>query len=812
MKKYVLLTLLGFSNLIAQEAANVQVAQMTQPSNDAATNVSTNTMGMDVPAQEPTQNSELIQVQEPQPDDTEEPSIYLNFENASLASVVEYLGEQKKINIIPHKELNDIKVSLTTRHPLTLERAWNVLLTLLEMNTFSMIKVNNVYRIVHAKDNGFEPLPMFSSETGTEPEQLPDSDMVVRYLYFFKNIKAEMARGILSSMIEDSKIRIMNDLNCCILQEQCFNIKAAMKIIKELDLGGLREQIKIIPLKYAEADVLYTLFNEMLQLDQQQKDIRFIGPTTQKERTYFSSSTKIYADNAKNRLILLGTEKNLDKITDFIYKHLDVPLGQAESRLHIYELRYANAETIRPILENILKPPSGGDKSPIVAGYKFFEDVFIASDGGTDASQQNDSSHGSGNRLVIASNKDDWRRLEKFIKKLDKPQPQIAFEIMFVNITSSQDKQLGAQNWGFKGKTPGLGINEFETYNLSDAKPIKTQTTNNEESNNEESNNEDTGMDTSYIKLTTKELNGAAGNPTYITLGRPGGNNINENIWALIKARFNISNHNVIAQPYVIANNNQKCSVDISQTKLIPGPLEPIKGGDNIRKMIEKKAPIKVEINPRINLDGLVDLKLNISINEFKQSLGDDADEVNRSIETRATLYSGEVLVLGGMTRHTDRTTTHKTPLLGDLPIIGTLFKDKTKGQEAENLYVFIRPSIIKPKFEGGSDEYSQLKLDYAKYQMMKNDAFAHEKDPIQRWFFKPSNISTQQALRDRANGVFRPIDDFALGKHNPKSVRMKDDPYFRESEYIAKQKAQRSIARSKQKRSRKAATTIELS
>jgi len=712
MKKYVLLTLLGFSNLIAQEVANVQVAQMTQPSNDKATPAPTHMMGMEVSAQEQPHNSELIQPREILSDDTEDPSIYLNFENASLASVVDYLGEQKKINLIPHKELNDIKVSLTTRHPLTLERAWNVLLTLLEMNSFSMIKVNNVYRIVHSKDNGFEPLPMYSSETGTNPEQLPDSDMVIRYLYFFKNIKAEMARGILSSMIEDSKIRIMNDLNCCILQEQCFNIKAAMKIIKELDLGGLREQIKIIPLKYAEADVLYTLFNEMLQLDQQQKDIRFIGPTTQKERTYFSSSTKIYADSAKNRLILLGTEKNLDKITDFIYKHLDVPLGQAESRLHIYELRYASAETLRPILENILKPPSGGDKSPIVAGYKFFEDVFIASDGGTDTSQQSDSSHGSGNRLIIASNKDDWRRLEKFIRKLDKPQPQIALEIMFVNINNTQDKQLGAQNWGFKGKTPGLGINEFETYNLSDGKPTSDENS--------------TGMDTKYIQLTTKDYEGGIGNPTYITLGRPTG----DNIWALIKARFNISNQNIISQPYIVTNNNKSCNVKISQEKIIPGGLEAVKGGESIQNKVTKTATTSAEIEPRINLDGLVDLKIKIEMNEFKPETGTEAETLDRRVETRATLYSGEVLVLGGMTRNTDKTTTTKTPLLGDLPIIGTLFKDKTKTQEAQNLYVFIRPSIIKPKFEGGSDEYSQLKLDYAKYQIMKNDAFAHEKDP----------------------------------------------------------------------------------
>jgi len=72
----------------------------------------------------------------------EEANIFLNFENATLASVVNYLAEQKKINIIPREELNTINVTLTTRNPMTLDRAWDVLLTLLEMNNFTIMRNN----------------------------------------------------------------------------------------------------------------------------------------------------------------------------------------------------------------------------------------------------------------------------------------------------------------------------------------------------------------------------------------------------------------------------------------------------------------------------------------------------------------------------------------------------------------------------------------------------------------------------------------------------------------------------------------------
>ena len=80
-----------------------------------------------------------------------EADIYLNFENATLSSVIMYLAEQRKINIVPEKKLEAIKVSLTTRTPLTLRRAWNVLLTLLDMNGYAILQVNDLYRVVAAK-------------------------------------------------------------------------------------------------------------------------------------------------------------------------------------------------------------------------------------------------------------------------------------------------------------------------------------------------------------------------------------------------------------------------------------------------------------------------------------------------------------------------------------------------------------------------------------------------------------------------------------------------------------------------------------
>lgn len=717
----------------------------------------------------------------------EEANIYLNFNDVSLSNVVNYLGELRNINILPHKDLEAVKVKLYTRQPLTLTRAWDVLLTLMEMNGFTIVNVDNVYRIVANKENTLEPLPMYSSmeygeKKGVEPEDLPDNDMVVRYIYFFKNMKAETAQTILRTMFADEKSIIINrDLNACIIKEQCLNIKAALKVVKELDTGGLRESIKVIQLKHADAQTISDLFKDVLGNGQEeQRTIRFTPLSTQQEKRYFSSTTKIFPDQAKNSLILLGTDANLNKIVDFIYKYLDVPIGDAESRLHIKEIRHAKSETLKPILENIIKPPKGQgtEKSSVVGEYKFFEDVIIAAE---TAEAAEEGKRGAGNRLIIACNQDDWNRLERFIEKLDKPQPQVAIEVMVITVDIDQNKSLGAQMHNFKGKAPGLGINAVDFNNLGSVDNIKSE-------------NGIPVLDANGNTISNMiNLTNATGSPSYITLG--GATVANQSIWAVIQSVFNMTNAHVISQPFLVANNYQACTVDVKETRRLPGVQVSGHGEQPRNQLRDVSASVKVDLTPQINIDGLVDLAMEIDVEEFKDdpsNPGNVADpvKVNRSLKTRVSLRTGEILVLGGLTRSDQNETHYRTPLLAEVPILGNFFKSKSKNKTETNLYIFLRPSIIKPRFEGEPDEYTQLKLDYAKLQMMRNDTYSQDNDPIQRWFFKPSKQSIKSKLSETKRGIFRPIDDFTYGKDRPSMVRIAEDPYYKVSEAIEKERA----------------------
>ena len=717
----------------------------------------------------------IAKATEKQPE--EAANIYLNFENASLESVVNYLSEQKKINLIPHKELKKRKVSLTTREPLTLTRAWNILLTLLEMNDFSIINVDNIHRIVKSKDNKREPLPFYSSNQGTLPKDLPDSDKVIRYVYILKNISTTDASKILNDLLGRDKVRTIKELRTCILVDKSYNIKSAMKIIEELDTGGLRESIKMIRLSHTNAKDVAKLFSQYIfeKGKSSKKPIRFITPKQKKEISYFSSTTKMIPEERQNTLILLGLEQNIDKIIEFIGKYIDIPMEQAESRIHIKELKYVEAPTIEKILKRIIIPPKGKKAGPLVGEFKFFEDVVIESEKAESGEGESKISKGSGNRLIVACNKDDWRRLEKIINKFDKPQPQVALEVMVVDIDNSDAKQLGAQIRQKTGKKLSNGLTVFTT-NLREVKVSEGST--------------------DYTPNLISVAEGGQGT-TSVAIGNQRESNEPEkgDVWAVIKSFLSTSNTNIISQPFLVTSNNEKCVYSTSEKRKVPGALK-YEGTKSYRALEDVRAKTEVTITPRINLTGLVDLRIEITLNEFLTTGGtsEAPPKATREIETRATMATGEVLVLGGLTKDKATVNNYKTPILSRIPILGNLFKYKTRSAQKTNLYVFIRPSIIKPQFGGGPDAYTQLKLDYAKHQLFQAETIQHSKDPIERWFFKPDKQSIDEKLNDLKKGVFRPIDDYAEGKKQPASVRIERDPYYRAAEEIKKVTAKEAL------------------
>ncbi len=174
----------------------------------------------------------------------EKKDIYLNFENTDLMSFVDYISEIKKLNVIPDKTLEGAKISLTIREPLSIEGAWKVFLTVLEMAGFAIVQAGEVYKIVPKDKKLMQPLPAYIN---VPYESLPDSDETIRYVMFLTNIQVDSIRPVLESMLSSpNALHEQKDMNAFVIVDKSYNIRAAAKLLTELDQMGLPETVTVL--------------------------------------------------------------------------------------------------------------------------------------------------------------------------------------------------------------------------------------------------------------------------------------------------------------------------------------------------------------------------------------------------------------------------------------------------------------------------------------------------------------------------------------------------------------------------------------
>jgi general secretion pathway protein D len=712
------------------------------------------------------------------PEKKEVADIYLNFEDVSLASLVSYITDRKNLNIIPEKNLEQIKVSVKTEQPYTLSQALALVHTLLEKNGYSMVEVAGVHRIIPRQTVKQHPIPYYSSSQGIEPEDLPDTDAIIRYTYYLKNIKAAMANEILVNILGDNTVEVQHDLDVIIMTQKANSIKFAMKIINELDRGGLRQSIKMIKLQHTDPEIIAQLFNnEIIGNGQKQESIRFVSAAGKKESTYFSSSTKVIADSERFYLILMGQEEDIDRIIEFVYV-FDRPDDAEDSRLMIINLRYIEADRAKAIIEKAIRPPAGSTDKQSLTSFKFFQDVVIAAE---TPKNGEDANYGCGNRLIIACNKEARPALQKLIDVIDKSYPQVALEILIVDVTQQLSRELSSQLRNPTTNFLGDSI-QFQAAHAS-GRSAELGLVN--------------GLDTNLINQVGSATEDARS--AVFTLGDPGDSAENGNIWLYIRSLLIEEQSNILSQPFLIANNRQACSIESNEVRRVKGDFV---GGTGVRSNIAQTdlpANTVLKITPRINADGIIDLSISINLEEFVDQAGaDQPGRQLRTLDTRASMGEGQVLVLGGLGSSRQDQSFWHTPFLEKIPLLGNLFKGRQRKHNKQNLFVFIRPSIIKPRNEGNPDDYTQMKLDYAKYQVLNVDAYSGSKDPVQRWFFKPRNQDVKQRLKDVKAGIFRPIDDFKEGKYQPTEVDIKKDPYFQPNLKLEAYKKRQKIKQNK--------------
>ncbi len=740
--------------------------------------------------------------------------ISLSYNQEELSNVINYIATKRGVNILfPTKSEDKVTGTLSwhLNEKVTVDKAWNILQTILSIAGYSIVPYPTYYEIIKNNQNSSrEPFPLY---IGVPYEALPATNATIRYMYPLANIKAESQEGenevitVLKAWLPANAVyKIDAASNILIVIAQSNDIRAIMPVIASLDRPGFQEKMEIIPLQHTQARMIADLFNNKIMQSNDSNRYR-LDAKKPSESMFFSKHLKIVANERRNNLIVLGRPQAIDRTRNFIKNYLDIAQDTGKSILHTYKLQYLNAAEFAKVLESVLlqKQTGGVEQSTggaqtAVGPQRYFDEVIIAVDtpessqvaaGGGEQGGPSESAFYGGNTLIVACRSDDWKRIEALIGQLDQPSPQVLIEVLITDLTLDDTRALGS---AFRNpeKIPMAGDTAFQSAHLSPGVMVKTlgdgTTTPNDITNtvgfitdqfNEPSTAdllrtykvEDTGV---RVQDGTDSIAASLENgSTVISLSDNDGKT-----WGITQIVKLLDHSKILSHPHIISTSDKKATIQISETRLLQDVASGSAGGNVVATRKNVTAALSVEITPRIAIstdkDNAVNLQVSINIDQFKSV--NDNTRTTRNVVTNVTVNTGDILALGGLIRSNEQDSETETPILSKIPLIGWLFKKRRKTQQRTNLTVFISPTVILPRQREGMHEYTKDYLSITRTWAKQGGMFDSLKDPITRWFFNdkesPTEEFTKQFIQNDIRFQNTPMPQAAMEPTKPTKVK----------------------------------------
>lgn len=666
--------------------------------------------------------------------------ITFSYKDEPLLNIVNEIASALGLNLLYPEGPNALvgKVTFTVTGKISLAKAWHYVLLLLKISGFVLIPHEECSFIVKKSPNIVrEPFPLY---VNIPLEDLPKSNVEIRYLKYLSNLQihGEGGAGSVQQLLQDllpsdNQLILDPQSNAVLITDYAPNIKGALEIIEKLDAYPGTQSMKVLKLKNILAAQLKLFLDQLLSKSA-------TGETAQQLLFgIFVKNISYVVEPRTNSVVLLGKEKDIEKVVQFITSSIDVPLSAGQSVLHIYDLQYLDAQTfagtLSQIVQNQTTSSTGQSTStgPATGTEQYFSGVIITAEVGggtsTDASQTGSQ---SGNRLIIAATKNDWIRLEKLIKQLDKPQPQVVFHGIIVDITDSGQKNLAAQlrNYG------GLFVKNvnFQTAHMgNDNAGIEVET-----GGTSTAPTNPNALQANLLSATSSTGTGNIGsqavNGSFImSFTDPNTNGI----WLITSILRQLDDSKILAQPFLTTLNNKQVQFSDKETRFIAGEASQ-QFGVSVQNQLQKTADLTLNILPRISsgADGKVKINLviDLAVNEWVSAT--DQSQTNRSLKTSVNVEPGQVIVCGGLSKSKIEHSVSKTPFFGDLIGIGNLFKNKSKIVTRNNLMFFLRAEIIYPPKDGRMNAPTKRKFDDIEKWFDSDDHEVTQRDPITRWFF----------------------------------------------------------------------------
>ena len=647
-------------------------------------------------------------------------NIIFNFKNAQLKNLMDWMEKIHGVTFVPDDVIKggskqpgfnlddpNFKISFKTEKPLSKQEAWSLFTTFLDLANLALVPMpeKNFFRVVQVKNSQTMALPVY---VGIDPQNLPNNDMRIRYIYFLQNTTPDQVKPFLDKL-KIMTVDYFRELKAIIFTDKSFKVKSAMKIISELDKASMPEVLKVIPLMRADVHDVVELYNKIAQKETPQAQM--FGAKKEPSLFYFPKDVALFEEKRTNALIVLGPKDAVGRVEVFVRQFIDKDVGMRYSPLHKITLNYTSAQQMADILNKVTSFDSDSDAAKyggVRAGEKYFKKmIFVAEE--------------SSNQLLVNATEEDFVHIKKIVGQLDTKQRQVAIEVLIVSVDVQNNKELGTHLRNKNDVLLGKHV-DFQTSGMKVSPGNYTSVLVDQATNSLMAN---------LIKLAQGHVPGT----TLFSFGS------GTNVWALLKMLQTFSRTNVLSNPFLIATNKYQASVSTGETKRVVN-TEVVGGGD--AKSTGKgdlSANLEVKVMPRISdpeVGNLINLQIEVSITDFlaEQTTSSVYPRSTKQVITNANIANKEVLALGGLMREVEEEKESSVPVLGRIPLVGWLFKYKTQQKRTENLLIFISPRVIEAGSREARDYTENKSNDAINFSEATHRYGSDKRSPVHRWFF----------------------------------------------------------------------------
>lgn len=585
----------------------------------------------------------------------------LNLKDADIRVLIASVSEITGKNFIVDPRVEG-KVNVVSAKPMAADEVYQVFESVLRVHGFALIPAGNMVKILPeavAKQDGAASL-----NGGQGPDSLVTRVIPVRYV-----APAQVVQ-VLSPLVPQSGSVVVSPAgNSVIITDRAGNATRLEKLIQRIDIES-DSAIEIINLSHANAAEVANTVNRL----------------NDKNSTGSGPAATAVADARTNSILLSGDPSARLRLRALV-GHLDTPLGDNDATEVVY-LRYAKADDLVPVLDGVAQTLTGESAGTAENPGKRSATIQV---------------HKETNALIITAAPAVFRELQAVIRQLDVRRAQVMIEAIIAEVSDEALKEIGVQ-WqatdSLNGAEGFIGGTNFP----------------------------DTNNGGSIVGAITNPL-GALGrgfNVGYITgtTTLPGTDTTVYEIGALAKLLKGDGRSNILSMPSIVTMDNREANISVGQeVPFLTGSYTNTGnngGGSNqpnnpFQTIERKQIGIKLKVTPQVNEGDSVALDIFQEVSSLAPTPQGATDLVTnkREITTSVMVPDGGMLVLGGLISNQVDQSVSKVPGLGDIPLLGNLFKYRNSKAQKRNLMVFLRPTILR-------DAETERVISQEKYNLLR--------------------------------------------------------------------------------------------